>query len=103
MSVGKCSSQSGHAFLSAFLQADATRQRNYLADGIGTKVCLGVPTLEKLQAIHARACARGLPCALIEDTGRNTCFHGVPTITAVGVGPITRDEFPELRRLQLFT
>jgi peptidyl-tRNA hydrolase len=101
MSAGKCSSQTGHAFLSAFLQADAIRQRDYLAAGLGTQVCLGVPSLEKLHAIHARARARGLPCALIEDTGRNTCFHGVPTITAVGIGPITRHELPELRRLQL--
>lgn len=40
----------------------------------------------ELRDVYERANAAGLPCALIEDAGR-TEFHGVPTLTAVAVGP----------------
>lgn len=103
MSAGKCASQAGHAYLGAFLEADDNRRREYHQDGIGTKVCLRISSLEKLQRLFGLAQARGVPCVLIEDAGRNTCFNGVPTITAVGIGPITKAELPELRRLQLLS
>lgn len=101
MSVGKAASQSGHAFIGAFLKADNARQSEYHRDGIGTKICLAAPSLQKLRWIFQEASDLGLPCTLIEDTGHNTCFHGVPTITAVGIGPIRKSEFPILKHLAL--
>lgn len=54
--------------------------------GTFTKVVLGVDTEEELLRVHAEANARGLPTALVTDVGA-TEFHGVPTHTAVAVGP----------------
>ena len=101
MSVGKSASQSGHAFIGAYLQAEKTRQEEYHQDGIGTKICLAVKSLEKLRMVYDQAREKGIPCVLIEDSGNNTCFNGVPTITAVGIGPIRKHEFPELRKIPL--
>ena len=102
MSPGKSCSQAGHAFLNSFLSADIDRQQKYQgSDGIGTKVCLECPSLEALQRVYDRARDAGLPCVFIEDSGRNTCFNGITTATAVGIGPVTKDEAPFLKRFQL--
>ena len=101
MSAGKVASQAGHAFIGAFLQASPERQAEYHSDGVGTKVCLECPSLEALQRVYDRARDAGLPCVFIEDSGRNTCFNGVTTATAVGIGPVTKDEAPFLKRFQL--
>lgn len=101
MSAGKTSSQSGHAYLGSFLKADPPRQSAYHADGIGTKVCLVCVNAYQLVRIHQQALQAGLPAVLIEDTGNNTCFNGVPTLTAVGIGPVRSSEVPFLKRLSL--
>jgi peptidyl-tRNA hydrolase len=101
MPAGKLASQTGHAFLGAFLQAGYERQREYCAAGIGTKICLCVPNLDALLRAFERARALGLPAALIEDSGRNTTFNGVPTLSALGVGPIFSHEAKFLRRFPL--
>lgn len=54
--------------------------------GIFTKVCCRVDSEEELLEVYERAKAARLPCSLITDAGR-TEFHGVPTNTAVAVGP----------------
>lgn len=50
------------------------------------KVTLQVGTEEELVALHAAARARGLRSELITDSGR-TEFGGVPTRTALAIGP----------------
>lgn len=50
------------------------------------KVTLQVPDEASLQAIYDQAKAAGLEAHLIVDSGF-TEFHGVPTPTAVGIGP----------------
>jgi peptidyl-tRNA hydrolase len=101
MSTGKAASQAGHAYLQALMAADPARQAEYHRDGLGTKVCLLAANLRQLLTLHHRAKELGLPCALIEDTGRNTTFNGVPTISAVGIGPLSPDEAKLLRRFPL--
>lgn len=101
MPPGKLASQAGHAFLGAFLAADATRQRDYRASGLGTKICLRTANLLALLGAFERARALGLPAALIEDTGRNTTFNGVPTISALGIGPLLPREAEFLKRYPL--
>jgi PTH2 family peptidyl-tRNA hydrolase len=49
-------------------------------------VCVGVDSEEELLRIHTLAEIEGMPCSLIQDVGK-TEFGGVPTYTAVAVGP----------------
>ena len=56
-----------------------------------TKVGVSVNSEEELLAIHAKAKAANLPCSLIQDIGK-TEFGGVPTYTAVAVGPAYSDD-----------
>lgn len=91
MTPGKIASQTGHAYLGAFLQAPASLQHDYHADGIGTKVCLTGKLSHILQA-HGQAKAEGLPCFLVVDSGCPDFFGGQPTVTALGVGPATKEQ-----------
>lgn len=50
------------------------------------KIVLAVDTEEDLKTLHQQAKAAGLPTALITDLGY-TVFDGVPTVTAVAIGP----------------
>jgi peptidyl-tRNA hydrolase, PTH2 family len=50
------------------------------------KITLQVQSEEELVALHEAAVALGLRSHLIRDSGR-TEFGGVPTITALGIGP----------------
>lgn len=101
MPPGKLASQCGHAFIQAYRAANERRQQDYHKDGLGTKICLSISSLEKLLKLCHEAEKLGIPYALIEDAGRNTTFNGVPTISAAGFGPLLKGEFPQLKRLQL--
>lgn len=50
------------------------------------KIALQVPDEAALRALHETALARGLRSHLITDSGR-TEFAGVPTLTALAIGP----------------
>lgn len=50
------------------------------------KICVGVSSEAELIAVFNEAVDRGLRCSLIRDNGL-TEFDGVPTYTAVAVGP----------------
>ena len=50
------------------------------------KVTLQVKTEEELVALHTKAQALGLRSHLIRDSGK-TEFSGVPTLTALAIGP----------------
>ena len=54
--------------------------------GMFKKITLSVDNDDALAAIYERAVAAGLPCAIIKDSGL-TEYNGVPTLTAVGIGP----------------
>ena len=88
MRKGKMVAQGCHASLSAYHSA---RILNPGAQwewehGLQTKVCLGVSSEQELQSIYDRAKSAGLPCSIITDAGK-TEFSGVPTKTAVAIGP----------------
>ncbi len=96
MRKGKIAAQCAHASLSVFLRRGALTQGHLVVplDAAMTKwiergsakVVLSVDDEEALLAAHALAEAAGLPCALIRDAGK-TEFKGVPTRTAVAIGP----------------
>jgi len=60
-------------------------------DGIFTKITVSVDGEEALHAIYQQALRAKLPAAIIQDAGK-TEFNGVPTFTAVAIGPAWADE-----------
>lgn len=100
MSSGKIASQAGHAYLGAFLQSTKEIQSRYHTDGIGTKVCLACPDLDHLTRYHLTAERLGLPSFFVVDTGNNG-WGGVPTPTALGIGPLNREQARFLKKLKL--
>ena len=105
MKKGKLVAQGGHGSLGALLDS-AKMEVNEAEDkltltitnkdviawllGRFTKVALGVDTVEELVALYEKAKSLGVPCSLIQDAGF-TVFHGVPTLTCVGLGPAKRE------------
>lgn len=100
MRKGKMVAQGAHASMRAILAlghvADDRlviplddRTRPWLT-GRFKKICVSVDSEAALLDLHARARDAGLVCALIQDAGL-TEFGGVPTYTAVAVGPDRED------------
>lgn len=71
-------------------------------NGIFTKICVYVENEEELRELYEKALELGIPAALITDAG-NTEFHGVPTVTCLGLGPTWSEKIDELTgNLKLF-
>jgi peptidyl-tRNA hydrolase, PTH2 family len=98
MRKGKMVAQGAHASMAAILRL-ARREGSDLIipldariepwlTGRFTKICVSVNSEAELLAIHEKAAASGLVTSLILDAGL-TEFGGVPTHTAVAVGPDT--------------
>lgn len=104
MRTGKYISQGAHAAVGALLNLGKLDKysdnliiplynpfvREWIT-GNFKKVTLYVETDEELQTLFQSAKAAGLPSILIQDSGL-TEFNGVPTLTAVGIGPGGEDE-----------
>lgn len=105
MNHGKCISQAGHAYLGAFINANAELQSAYHAEfpeHPGTKICLSAKNLHALLKAKEQAEAAGIPTYLVTDTGCANFFNGEPTITALGLGPAYRDQIKQItKRFQL--
>ena len=66
------------------------------------KVAVYVESDPELIEIYTAARKAGLPCSLIKDAGL-TEFNGVPTLTAVGIGPGSEEEINKITgHLKLF-
>jgi PTH2 family peptidyl-tRNA hydrolase len=99
---GKMAAQIAHASMKAILDLGCFHDRDtqahdpfvipmdeVLEDWIGglfTKVCVSVNSEQELLDIYEQAKEANLICSLIQDAGL-TEFGGVPTYTAVAVGP----------------
>ena len=115
MRKGKLIAQGAHASLGAILKqmvasADNTQLVLDLTDerlapwitGRFKKICVYVNSEQELLDIHKAAVAGGYVCSLIQDAGL-TEFGGVPTYTAVAVGPDFEDRIDVLcKHLPLF-
>ena len=88
MRKGKMVAQGSHASLGAFLEAQDQSAKTAYAwfHTLQTKICVGVSSEQELQSVYDRARAAGLPACIITDAGK-TEFGGVPTKTAVAIGP----------------
>lgn len=101
MRKGKIAAQCAHASMAVFFR----RKRASLGELVipldgpmaewstrrFAKICLSLADESELLAAYEAAQAAGLPCALITDSGR-TEFHGVPTRTAIAIGPAANEE-----------
>ena len=60
-----------------------------------TKVVVSVDSEEELLDIHKQAMEKNITCSLIRDAGL-TEFKGVPTYTAVAIGPWDSEEIDKI-------
>lgn len=112
MSEGKANAQAGHAYVDALLHAlhhphsDAReRARAYAGLRPGTKICLDGGSPTDFDRLLAELQAREIPHVLIHDQGHVELpdFDGSRIVTAIGVGPLHRDERPRsLKRLSMW-
>ena len=102
MSPGKIASQAGHAFLGAFLRCKdgfvLARYHKDFPQSPGTKVCLSARTLDQLLRTEQAAQAAGLPIFRVLDSGCENFFGGQPVITALGIGPATKEQIQGITR-----
>lgn len=95
--VGKYVAQGAHASLASILSIGRIEGDNLIVPltnpfikewitGPFKKIACYVETDHELIEIYETARKAGLPCCIIKDSGL-TEFNGVPTLTAVGVGP----------------
>jgi PTH2 family peptidyl-tRNA hydrolase len=100
MRKGKMVAQGAHASMRAILQLGRLEGGNFVVPlderlepwllGRFKKICVSVNSEAELLLLHQKAQAGGLITALIQDAGL-TEFGGVPTYTALAVGPDTAD------------
>ena len=95
--TGKYVAQGAHASVGALLSISKLQDKQSVIDlsdphvhawvtGRFKKISVYVNSDEEIVDLYNQAMHAGLPCALIRDAGL-TEFNGVPTITALGIGP----------------
>lgn len=101
MRKGKMVAQGAHASMAVLLEylyhRDETiplPMRHWLADKF-TKICVYVNSEQELLEFHQKAKMSLIPCSLICDAGL-TEFGGVPTYTAVAIGPDLSEEIDKI-------
>jgi peptidyl-tRNA hydrolase len=98
MTRGKGEVQFGHAVASCLVQALAQNPalvEHYMAEN-QIKLAMEVDSLDTLMRIKEKAEKRGVNHALITDAA-HTCFSE-PTITCIGLGPMTKTDGNALTR-----
>ena len=103
MNCGKSCSQAGHAFLNTFLEAHKVNPDIlplYQEGGLGTKVVLVAHDLADLMFAYYQAKDLNIPTSLITDSGHilPPHFDGTPIVTAMGIGPATRQQLNGILR-----
>jgi PTH2 family peptidyl-tRNA hydrolase len=94
MRKGKMVAQGAHAAIGALAKAKDADIKTWEQDGC-TKICVSVPDENSLLKLKLDAWVAGLPVYLVQDAGR-TEFNGVPTYTALGIGPGLAEEIDKL-------
>jgi PTH2 family peptidyl-tRNA hydrolase len=105
MRKGKMVAQGSHASLGAILQlCEKTDDKMTLVFDDRTKpwilgnfkkICVGVDNENDLLAVYKKACEAGIIACLIKDNGL-TEFNGIPTLTAVAIGPDYNEKIDQI-------
>lgn len=97
MPPGKLSAQAGHAYTDSLADAERIDPDTVIAyrnaGKGGSKVTLKARNVNQILKAYKAAIEAGIPCALIVDQHHvlPPHFDGNPVITALGIGPCTRD------------
>ncbi|MBN48490.1 MAG: aminoacyl-tRNA hydrolase [Spongiibacteraceae bacterium] len=95
MRRGKEIAQGAHASLMAVLdRLDHPNVQDWLTNDF-TKITVRVESEAELLSVYKGAESKGLICSLVQDRGF-TEFDGIPTYTAVAVGPDTDENLRPL-------
>lgn len=98
MTTGKLASQACHASKNCLLKAYAQDRNLALTyqgkDFIGTQIILKAKNENAILRAYEEALAQGLITNLVIDSGHVMLphFDGNPIITAVGIGPCTKEQ-----------
>ena len=107
MDAGKIASQSGHAYLGAYINpandpAILAEYHSEYPQSPGTKVCLACKNLPQLLRAEAEAKEAGIATFKVVDSGCQNFFNGHPVVTALGIGPATKEQIEHItKRFQL--
>jgi len=91
MRKGKMVAQGAHASVGAFLSAGSGNIKSWMESDGMVKICVGCDSEHELWDLYREAKRKHLACYLVVDAGK-TEFHGVPTPTAVAIGPDVDNE-----------
>lgn len=116
MGKGKLISQGAHASMGGLLlggkfTTSPDGKNQYVIDldpdlqawllGSFTKIAVWAESEEELMSLYNQAIQAGLRSVVIKDNGK-TVFNGVPTVTAIAIGPALASKVdPITRHLQL--
>tara|TARA_Y100000815_G_scaffold273475_1_gene304851 strand:- start:4293 stop:4649 length:357 start_codon:yes stop_codon:yes gene_type:complete len=109
MSAGKAIAQAGHAYVGALRNCktlDPQNYQSYTSLDVATKICLNGGSEARLISTYQRLQDLRIPSFLVFDSGHVELpdFDGSATLTALGVGPITRSQAPGfLKKFKLWT
>lgn len=101
MRKGKMIAQGAHAATEQVLKhcvgPEESRQliQSWWLDHGQRKIVVGVDSEDELIAVKEKALSLGIGTTLITDAGA-TEFHGVPTRTAVAIGPAEDDKIDQV-------
>lgn len=104
MPSGKLAAQAGHAYTDSLFDAWINEPERALAyrdrTRGGSKVTVKAKNVSQMMKAYSAAKAAGLPCSLIVDQHHilPPHFDGNPIITAVGIGPCTKEECREITK-----
>lgn len=104
MPPGKMVAQAGHAYTDALYASydkDPSRFTNYRVDGKGgSKVTLKAKNENQLIKAYNDCLDAGIPCAIVVDREHilPPHFDGSPIITALGIGPCTKEEIGHITK-----
>jgi PTH2 family peptidyl-tRNA hydrolase len=99
----KLAAQTGHAYVDALDEGRLLRPElaaQYKGTGHGTKLCMYAKNERQLERAYFDALAAGLPAVLVIDRCHilPPHFDGNPVVTAVGIGPVYKDEVKSITK-----
>ncbi len=98
--IGKLIAQAGHAFIGCLSLSTQEMIDAYINDGMQPKIVLKSKNEHELLRAESECKTSGINCYLVTDAGRTVFAE--PTITCLGIGPVTRDNLPKfIQKLRL--